>query len=96
VFGVLTARRVRDITSPLSWHPAIADNKHWAKLPENHANMTLSGQKGLLINGSASRKQINREMISYDLPHITVMSPRFFQAGTIAAFSWLPASHSPV
>jgi hypothetical protein len=32
---VLTARRVRDITSPSSWRPASADNKYGAKLPEN-------------------------------------------------------------
>jgi hypothetical protein len=27
------------------------DNRHRAKLPENPSNITLSGQKGLLING---------------------------------------------
>jgi hypothetical protein len=26
-------------------------NKHRAKLPENYANIALSGQNGLLING---------------------------------------------
>src|SRR6266850_3243616 len=40
--GALTARRVRHITSPLSWHPASAYNKHGAKLPENPANIALS------------------------------------------------------
>jgi hypothetical protein len=34
--------------------PASADNGHWAKVPENHANIALSGQNDLLINGSAS------------------------------------------
>jgi hypothetical protein len=53
-FQVLTARRVRDITSPSSWRPASADNKHGAKLPENPASMGLSGQNGLLINGSVA------------------------------------------
>jgi hypothetical protein len=53
---VLTARRVRDITSPSSWRPASADNRYWAKLPENPANTALSGQNGLLINGQAEKK----------------------------------------
>ena len=48
--GLLTCRRVRPIKSP-SWHPAIADNRHRAKLPENPTNIVLSGQKGQLING---------------------------------------------
>src|SRR5262249_35277942 len=29
------------------------DNTHRAKLPENHTNITLSGQNGLTINGSS-------------------------------------------
>jgi hypothetical protein len=32
-----------------------AANKHRAKLPENPADIALSGQNGLLINGSAAR-----------------------------------------
>jgi hypothetical protein len=36
----------------LSWgYPKIADNRHWAKLPENPVNITLSGHNGMLING---------------------------------------------
>jgi hypothetical protein len=31
-------------------------NKHRAKLPENPANIALSGQNGLLINGYALLK----------------------------------------
>jgi hypothetical protein len=31
----------------------MADNRHWAKLPENPTNIALSGQNGKLINGSA-------------------------------------------
>src|SRR4029450_7544417 len=46
--GLLTAHRVRHITSA-SWCLASADNVHRAKLPENPANITLSGLKGLLI-----------------------------------------------
>src|SRR6266705_2602612 len=46
-FGLLTARRVRDITSPLLWCPGSAENRHGAKLPENPANMVLSGQNGM-------------------------------------------------
>jgi hypothetical protein len=34
-----------------SWRLEIADNKHGAKLPENPANIALSGQNGKLING---------------------------------------------
>jgi len=49
-FGLLTSRRVRHIMSP-SWCPEIADNWHGAKLPENPANIALSGQNGQLING---------------------------------------------
>jgi hypothetical protein len=37
----------------LSWRPMSAANKHRAKLPENPANIVLSGQNGLLINGWA-------------------------------------------
>jgi hypothetical protein len=40
---------IKDITS-LSWRPASADNGYWAKLPENHANIALSGQKGWPVN----------------------------------------------
>jgi hypothetical protein len=49
--GVLTARHVRDIRSPLSWCRASAGTGHEAQLPENPANMGLLGQKDLLING---------------------------------------------
>jgi hypothetical protein len=49
--GLLTAARVRHIRFLLSWRPASADNGHWAKVPENHANIALSGQNDLLING---------------------------------------------
>jgi hypothetical protein len=55
-FGLLTSRRVGHIRSP-SWRPEIADNWHWAKLPENLANIALSGQNGQLINGSASQRK---------------------------------------
>jgi hypothetical protein len=55
-FGLLTAARLRDIRLTLSWRPVSAANKHRAKLPENPANIALSGQKGLLINGSATYK----------------------------------------
>ena len=48
--GLLTSRRVRHIRST-SWRPEIADNRHWAKLPKNPANIALSGQNGQLING---------------------------------------------
>ena len=41
----LTSRRVRPIRAP-SWCPQLADNSHGAKLPENHINIELSGQKG--------------------------------------------------
>jgi GNAT superfamily N-acetyltransferase len=34
-----------------------------AKLPENHANITLSGQNGLLINGSATNDHELRDMV---------------------------------
>jgi len=34
-----------------------AANKHRAKLPENPANIALSGQNDLLINGSASNEK---------------------------------------
>jgi hypothetical protein len=39
----LTSRRVRHIRSP-SWRPQSADNGYGAKLPENPANIALSGQ----------------------------------------------------
>jgi hypothetical protein len=42
----LTAARVRDIRLMLSWRPISAANKQRAKLPENHAKIALSGQKG--------------------------------------------------
>ena len=45
-FGLLTSRRVRQRRSPY-WRPEIADNGHWAKLPENHTNIVLSGQNGM-------------------------------------------------
>src|SRR5262247_2009869 len=51
--GWLTAARVRAIRLPLSWRPVSDDNKNRAKLPENPANIALSGQKDLLINGWA-------------------------------------------
>jgi hypothetical protein len=38
-FGWLTCRRVRHIRSP-SWHPEIADNGHWATLPEHPTKIT--------------------------------------------------------
>jgi hypothetical protein len=31
--------------------PASDDHGHWATLPENYANIALSGQNGLLIYG---------------------------------------------
>ena len=49
-FWLLTARRVRHIRAS-SWRLEIADNRHRAKLPENPANIALSGQNGKLING---------------------------------------------
>jgi len=51
-FWKLTWCCVRHIRSP-SRHFAIADNRYGAKLPENLAVITLSGQNGKLINGSA-------------------------------------------
>jgi hypothetical protein len=51
-FGWLTSRRVRHIRFP-QWRPEIADNRHRAKMPENHTNIVLSGQNGQLSNGSA-------------------------------------------
>ena len=42
-FWLLTSRRVRHRRSP-SWRPTIVDNRYWAKLPENPANIALSGQ----------------------------------------------------
>jgi hypothetical protein len=59
-FGRLTSGRVRHTRFP-SWHPEMADNRHRAKLPENQANIALSGQKGQIINGSATSVQ-TREM----------------------------------
>jgi hypothetical protein len=56
--GWLTAARVRHITFPLSWRPASIDNGHGAKLPENHANISLSGQNGLLSNGSPHERTV--------------------------------------
>jgi hypothetical protein len=49
-FGLLTSGRVRPTRFP-SWHPEMADNRHRAKLPDNQANVALSGQKGKIING---------------------------------------------
>jgi hypothetical protein len=43
--GLLTSRRIRHIRFP-QWRPEITDNRHWAKLPENPANIALSGQNG--------------------------------------------------
>jgi hypothetical protein len=48
--GWLTSCRVRHRGFP-SWRPASADNGHWAKLPENPANIALSGKNGKIING---------------------------------------------
>ncbi len=36
-----------------SWHSEIADNRYWAKLAANPTNLTLAGQNGQCINGSA-------------------------------------------
>jgi hypothetical protein len=44
--GLLTVRRARHITSP-SERSEIADNGHRAKLPENPANISLSGQNDM-------------------------------------------------
>jgi predicted metalloprotease len=49
-FWLLTSPRVRHMRAPF-WRLESADKRHRAKLPENPANITLSGQKGLLING---------------------------------------------
>jgi hypothetical protein len=49
-FGWLTGHCVRYIRSPL-WHPEIADHGQGAKLPENLANIALSGQNDKLISG---------------------------------------------
>jgi hypothetical protein len=38
-----------------------------AKLPENPANIALSGQKGLLINGSASNSQLSWGEQAYNI-----------------------------
>jgi hypothetical protein len=46
-FELLTAGGVRDITSTLSWRPVSTGNGYGAKLPENPANIALSGRKGL-------------------------------------------------
>jgi hypothetical protein len=46
-FEVLTACRVRDIRSPSSFRTASADHGRGAKLPENPANSTLSGQNSM-------------------------------------------------
>ena len=50
--GVLTACHGKDITVPLSWRPARADHGQGATRPEHPADMALSGQRGLWINGS--------------------------------------------
>jgi hypothetical protein len=51
LFWFLTERRVRHIHLLQSYHPDKADNGHRAKVLENAANITLSGQKCKLING---------------------------------------------
>ena len=55
-FGLLTARRVRHIRSP-SWRPETDNNRYGAKLPENPANIELSGQNSKLINGWVAAAQ---------------------------------------
>jgi len=42
-----------------SWCSETTDNAHGAKLPENLANIALSGQNGTLINGSATSKAVS-------------------------------------
>jgi hypothetical protein len=37
-----------------SYEPAIVENEQEAELPENQANIALSGQNSMLINGSAT------------------------------------------
>jgi hypothetical protein len=55
-FGMLTRWGFRHRVSWLL-HPERVDNRHRAKLPENPSNIILlSGQKGLLIHGSAHWK----------------------------------------
>ena len=44
--GLLTACRVRHITSSSSWHPTSVDAEHGAKLPQNPASMGVSGHTG--------------------------------------------------
>jgi hypothetical protein len=39
-------------TLPPQWCPEIAANRQRAKVPENSANIALSGQNGKIINGS--------------------------------------------
>jgi hypothetical protein len=41
----------------------IVDHGHGAKLPENPANIMLSGQKGMLIYGSAPRSALLSRMV---------------------------------
>jgi hypothetical protein len=48
-FWLLTSRRIRPIRAPF-WR-LMADKRRWAKLPENPANSTLSGQNNKLITG---------------------------------------------
>ncbi len=50
---LLTARRVRHITSASSSRPASAEHGHGATLPENSTIITLSGHNDTCINGSA-------------------------------------------
>jgi len=52
-YGVLTAHRLKHITSSSSWRPASADTGHGAKLPEDPTKMALSGENGTWINGKA-------------------------------------------
>jgi hypothetical protein len=52
-FWLLTFCRIRHTKLLWSW-PEIPDNGHRAKLPENPAIITLSGQNGKIINGYAA------------------------------------------
>src|SRR6059058_4184840 len=54
-FGLLTARRVRDIRSASSWRPAGADNRQRGKLPENPANSAVSGQNDITMKQRPSK-----------------------------------------
>jgi hypothetical protein len=77
-------RRVRRITSP-SWCRKIADKWHRAKLPENPANIALSGQNGLLINGSVPAHREEMTVDSWDvLPHVPLQDVGPVSAAFIA------------